>query len=82
MRIDETFGYTYPRILRVRRRGPDSAVTIALLPGQTPKDVADHVPGIAHTWRVSRVATSSPGRGVGVLRVCFDKSWSGSASVP
>ncbi|WP_406282755.1 FtsK/SpoIIIE domain-containing protein [Embleya sp. NBC_00896] len=70
-RIDETFEYRYPRILRIRRHELGFDVTVSLLPGQTPKNLGDHVEGIAHTWGVFRVEASSPGRGVVVLRAWF-----------
>ncbi|WP_202512847.1 FtsK/SpoIIIE domain-containing protein [Streptomyces sp. SID3343] len=70
-RIDETFEYRYPRIVRIRRHELGFDVTVSLLPGQVPKNLGDHVEGIAHTWHVFRVEASSPARGVVVLRVWF-----------
>ncbi|MGW9210646.1 hypothetical protein ACWGR4_27120 [Embleya sp. NPDC055664] len=60
-RIDETFEYRFPRILRIRRHELGFDVTVSLLPGQTPKNLGDHVEGIAHTWASSGWRRRLPG---------------------
>jgi S-DNA-T family DNA segregation ATPase FtsK/SpoIIIE len=67
-RINEEFSYAWPSIARIKRVPGGFTVRVRLLPGQTPGDVADHVEGIAHAWRVFRVDATSPSRGVVLLR--------------
>ncbi|WP_406296242.1 FtsK/SpoIIIE domain-containing protein [Embleya sp. NBC_00888] len=81
-RIDETFEYRYPKILRIRRHQLGFDVVVSLLPGQIPKNLGDHVEGIAHTWKVFRVEASSPARGVVVLRAWFTDPLAESFEAP